>query len=377
MKAVSLNINSLPFNRKLPFLWEGFLVGSSNVNDGWIKKLSTEDYSEVAHIEISYNVYSYLKDGLYFYHSKDKSIKLLDVDSFRISNIPGHLFPKYKWEDLICHHNLLSKEYEVFSKQGDKTFEFKYQNPLATNFINSGILLYQNNEKKNNWIRCLNPDGGSEKWKKEFSWQFVRLETYDNLIVLEYQAYDKIRTDKGYEGERDWYNPDKYTIVLDGDTGVEIWRYPNSYHQIDYEKGVVLIGNVKSRLPSGKIESLSAVELNIRDGNVLTNVEVTPSIERVPNFHFVDESGIYYTSHDGTFGKISKTAGAILWEFDLIDEKGEKRQLSDWLLLGNGNLVLQAMSNHSNGNLTCIFNPEENLEYSKVNNGERISPDYA
>ena len=144
------------------------------------------------------------------------------------------------------------------------------------------------------------------------------------------------------------------------------------YHQIDHQRKVVLIGNINSRLSNGKIESLSLVKLNIRDGNVLTNVEVIPSIERVPNFHFVDEIGIYYTSHDGSFGKISKTDGAILWEFDLIDNKGEKRKVSDWLLLGNGNLVLQAAPNHPNGELTCIFNPEENLKYSKVKNGIRV-----
>jgi len=32
------------------------------------------------------------------------------------------------------------------------------------------------------------------------------------------------------------------------------------------------------------------------------------------------------------------------------------------------------MPNHPNGDFTCIFNPEENLEYSKVKDGIRIPP---
>ena len=84
-----------------------------------------------------------------------------------------------------------------------------------------------------------------------------------------------------------------------------------------------------------------------------------------------DKIGILYTTHQGSFGKVSKTTGTILWEFDLIDPQGPKRKLSDWLLLGNGNLVLQAMPNHPNGDLTCIFNPEENIAFSKIKDGQR------
>jgi len=373
MNYIKLSVNTMPYNRSSKIKSEDYYLGLGGNQQGWIKQLSKFDYQEKRHVDLWYNVFSDFIDCKYFYHTRDKIINKLNLKTFEVSKVSVHLLPQYKWADLNCNYNLLSKQYEIFDELGNKRLEFKFQHPIITKFINSGVLLYQNNEKENNWIKCLNPDGGNEKWRKEFSWQFARLETYENLIIIEYHAYDKIRTDKGYEGDRDWYNPDRYTIVLNGDTGEEIWRYANSYHQIDYENEVVLIGNINSRLPSGKIGSLTVIELNIKNGDILTELEVRPTIERIPNFHFVDKSGIYYTDHEGSFGKISKTDGAILWEFDLIDDNEAKRKLSDWLLLGNGNLVLQATPNHPNGDLTCIFNPEENLEFSKIKNGKRIS----
>jgi hypothetical protein len=58
-------------------------------------------------------------------------------------------------------------------------------------------LSYQNNEKENNWIKCLNPNGGDEIWNLELPWHLARLETFNSFIVLEYHAYERIRTDKG------------------------------------------------------------------------------------------------------------------------------------------------------------------------------------
>ncbi len=372
MKYKLLFFNAMPFNRNLHYDWKGYFVGFREKDGVLLMIFSKDSYEIISSIKLHYNVSAYFEKHIYFYHTEDKNIKRLDIESLNISDFDGYLFPQINWGSSDCYHNIESKKYEVYSKNHQKLFEFKYEYPIVTKLIYSGILIFQNSEKENNWIKCLDPNGGKEKWKVDFPWQFVRLETYKNLIVLEYQAYDNIRTDKGYEGEIDWYNPSKYTIVLNGDTGEEVWKYPNGYHHIDHENEVVLLGNVNSRLPSGKIESLSVVELSIKNGKILTEVEVRPAIERVPNFCFVDDTGIYYTSHDGSFGKINKANGSILWEFHLIDNKGEKRKLSDWLLLGNGNLVLQAMPNHPNGDILCIFNPWDNMEYSRVKEGKRI-----
>src|SRR5690606_22043526 len=152
--------------------------------------------------------------------------------------------PEFGWSSGIVL-NLDRKEcvYKCLTENNEEVFVFEPKYPLSYKWFKYGILIFSNNEKENNWIKCLDPDGGKEKWKVDFPWQFVRLETYKNLIVLEYQAYDTIRTDKGYEGERDWYNPNRCTIVLNGETGEELWKLRFVYSRIDHEKGVVLSGN--------------------------------------------------------------------------------------------------------------------------------------
>jgi len=166
MIYTKLAFNTMPFNRS--FLeWEDYFIGFGGNQLGWIKQLSKFDYQEKKHVDLFYNVSSNFNDCKYFYHTRDNIIKKLDIYSFHITIVSGHLFPKHKWLNFICYHNLLSKQYEIHSLQGNKTFDFKYQHPIVTKFIDSGVLLYQNSEKENNWIKCLDPNGGVEKWKKE------------------------------------------------------------------------------------------------------------------------------------------------------------------------------------------------------------------
>jgi len=268
----------------------------------------------------------------------------------------GNLFPMFKWELENLYYNLESKQYVVNHVDGQKLFEFKFKSPIVTKYLSCGILLFQNNEKENNWIKCLDPNGGHEKWKIEYPWKIIRLEIYQNIIILEYHAYDNLRSDKGYEGERHWYKPNKFTIAINGESGAEIWRQPFAYSKIDYKNGVILSGGGVSHLNNPQV-----YVVDIESGKLLSNLQVNQEVQLGYYPHFVDETGIYYTVHSGSFGKIDKSNGSIIWEFDLTDSHGKKRKISDWLLLENGKLVLQTLANHPNGGFTCIFDPLENL----------------
>lgn len=342
--------------------------------------LSREDYHLHASIDIAEEVFlaSIIGGEIFLYHFNKPGFYKVEIDSKEILFVQKDIVPEYTWKSgVTLSLDRLNRNYKCMVEGNIEIFSFEPKYPISTHWFECGILLYQNNEKVNNWISCLNPDDGNEKWNKEFSWQFVRLETHENLIILEYHAYDNIRADEGYEGQNDWYNPNRFTIVLNGETGEEIWRYSNSYHYIDSQNEIVLTGKAERILPNGKIEGLSVIEIDLFSGKILTEVRVLPAIPGGFQCYFVDSVGIYYISYDGSFGKISKTDGLIIWEFDLIDKRGEKRKLYDWILLENGNLVLTAAPNLPNGDLTCIFNPEENLEYSRIKNGVRNTTDYA
>ena len=333
-----------------------------------INFLNRKDYKLIGSVVILEETFvsSINSSEIILYHFNKPGYYKIDIDTKDKLFVQKDLVPEYTWESgVILCLDRVNRLYKCIVEDGKEVFSFEPKYPISNQWFMYGVLFYQNDRKENNWIKCLDSNGGQERWKVKFPWKFVRLETHKNLIVLEYHAYDKIRTDEGYKGERDWYHPNRYTVVLNGDTGQELWRHPYTYTKIDSTSNTILFGGEIFR------------EVELKSGRVITEVQVNPYNSSGCLPHFTDGDSIYYLSNDHSFGKVSKLDGVILWEFDLIDDKGEKRKLSDWLLLGNGNLVLQAMSNHPNGNLTCVFDPKENLQYSKVKDGRRISSDYA
>lgn len=320
--------------------------------------LSRNDYNLVGSFDIKEETFisSINKGEIILYHFSKPGYYKVDIDAMDKLFVQNDLVPEYTWESgVILCLDRVNRFYKCIVEGGKEVFSFEPKYPISNQWFKYGILFYQNDGKENNWIKCLNPNDGHDLWKIELPWQFVRLESYQGLLILDYHAYENIRTDEAHNGERDWSNPSRYTIAINGETGDELWRRPFSYSKLDRDRGVILSGNDNNLL-----------EVQVDTGEIISDIEINLPTHLGYNPHFTDDDGIYYLTQDHSFGKASKSDGTILWEFDLFDEKGEKRKLSDWLLLGNGNLVLQAMPNHPNGDLTCIFNPEENMEFSKV-----------
>lgn len=328
-----------------------------------INLLSKVDLSIFSNLELDSETFlsSIGNDRIILYHFKKEGYYKVNLKNNSFEFIKNHLVPEYVWNDgIILFLDRKQKNYKCI-KDNKLLYEFTPTYPIVNNWNKFGVIQYMNDEKSNNWLKCLDPNGGKEKWKKELQWQIIRCEQYDNLLILDYHAYENKRTDEGYEGEIHWAKPNIYTIVLDAETGTEIWKKKFHYSVIDKTHGAILSD-----------ENDKVFELDIRTGNTITETKVTPDSGTGHFPHFVDKEGIYYINDNGSFGKINKQTGIIEWEFDLKDEKGEKRKLSDWLLLGNGQLVLQTMPNHPNGDFTCIFDPLENLEYSNIKNGNYI-----
>lgn len=367
MKYQILDKTSLPLNRDSYNYWHNFYV-SSYSKDGlsYLIKHSNFNYSIVDDLIITYSLISYFKDFIYFYDTTESRIKRLAVNDFTIAEMEGCLFPKFNWLNFQGVFNIEKQKYQIFDKNGQSVFESSFY-PPPMKFANFGILTYIMNSKENSWISCLDPNGGKEMWRIDFDWKISRLEIHKDLIVISYHAYERFRMDEGYEGQRHWYNPYKYTIVIDGGTGKEIWRFDEQYDYIDFNNEVVLVKK-NHEVIDGKIRSMSVIELDIHTGKDLTNVLLSPvkPFGVIPSF--VDSEFIYYKVYKGPFGKISKKTGKIVWEFDLIDPYGNKRMVNDWILLGNGKLVLQPPPN-KDGTFTCIFDPEENMEFANIIDG--------
>lgn len=371
MKYNKLEINSFPFYEWILDGYLYFLVLESN-GESKLSSFSGIDFSLTCRRDIRCNVFFPWEMEMYYYHTDDNIVKKINLNTFKISESRSKLIPKYSWGDLVCYFNLTNGIYEIINYNGEKVYGFEIKHPISVCYGIFGIYELYNAHKQNNWVRCIFPNRGEEKWRADFSWKINRLEQFEELLVLDYHAYETIRSDEGYEGQIDWHNPKRYSIVIDSKTGTEMWRSPIGFQKMDKRNGVLVTGTIDefdSR--TGSITAESVIEIDIKTGKVLTKVAVKP-VDRLGYYlHFVDKEGIYYTNHYGSFGKISKQNGDVLWEFDLLDEKGVKRKVSNWLLLGNGKLVLQAMPNHPNGNLMCIFDPTENMGFSNIKDGIR------
>ena len=289
-------------------------------------------------------------DRKYAIHYLEKKVVLTDLrEHHLVINPMKNEFSKYTGSRYKISESLLM---ELFYNPKEHKYQILNSNILHNSFqkrpnIEYKILDFACLEYKldhpNAYIRMFNLIDGLEKWKVNLKENIVRLDYSFGFIVLDSES----KTGS--------------TIVLNQKDGKVRWRCEKSYTSINKRRGIVQFGG----------DCLSEIDLS--SGKYLFKTNPIGSNNCVYFPYFNNQKAVYYLTDDHSFGMIKKDTGSILWEFDLIDPQGAKRKLSDWLLLGNGNLVLQAMPNHPNGDLTCIFNPEENMAFSKINEGERIS----
>jgi outer membrane protein assembly factor BamB len=337
------------------------LLTDFNRENSYSELRSRKDFRLILTIELDTGEYpvSFLDDEVIFYNYKNSSYVVFDIRTCEKIRFDQNDVLEYRWNDAELYLEK-SVGYKTIL-DGQKVYSFVPENDISYLWIKNGIIEFFKNKKQNNWLKCIEPSTGNEKWRLDFKWHIVRCEAYQHLLILDYNHYE-LRTDKGYEDQMNWENPIKYTIAINAETGDEEWRHNFRYNTIDYENGLVLSGGH------------TAKSVDMATGKLIRDVTIIPEDLYGYRLRFSDEEGFYYIHHRGSFGKISKTSGNVLWEFDLLDEQGAKRKLTDWLLLGNGKLVLSTLPNHPNGDFTCIFDPEENMEYSNIIDGKRVKP---
>lgn len=360
MKYQKLNIKSTPLNRWQIFKWKNFILDESKfyqedkICKGTLSIRAKDNFELINQIPLEYHYVSRFIDRIFTANKDKQQITEINLESLNNKQTKSSLLPEYFWDKAICYHNLKNHTYEIFDAENNLMNSYKIEYPIGFKCCDQGVLLWNNEQKQNNWIECREPITNNLKWRINLEWKFVRIELFQNRIVIEYNSFDKLRTDKGFEGERDWYNPERFTIGYDTSNGNEVWKHSFVFSQIDKEQGVVLAGKN------------SIYEVDLQSGELVNHVKINPEYELGYYPHFADSTSYYYTLHNGKFGKVDKQSGFIKWEFEFIDHLGAKRKISDWQLLSNGNLIIRTVPNHKNGDITCILNPNENKIYSKI-----------
>ena len=360
MEYQKLNINAMPLNKWQIFSWDNFVLVESIFHQedktckGTLSIRTKNNYELVNQINLDYQYTSQFFDRIFTANKDKQTITEINLETLTTKQSNSTKLPVFFWEKATCYHNLENYTYEVLDAENRILNSYKIEYPLGFKCCDNGVLLWNNNQKENNWIECRDPITNKINWKINLDWKFVRIELFQNVIVIEYHSFEKFRTDKRYGGERDWYNPNRFTMAFSTFNGDQIWKHKFVFSQIDKENQVVFGGDN------------SIYEVDLKSGELLNQVRVNPEYYLGYCPHFKDSSGYYYTLHNGKFGKVNKHNGIIEWEFDLIDKLGAKRKITDWNLLSNGSLIIKAMPNHKNGDITCIFNPKENINYSKI-----------
>lgn len=362
MKLSQPEINIFPSNGYSQFNYDYF-IGHTIVDKLLVFGIfSKENFSLIKKFEFNMLSHFFCDGEIIFYDNKE-NYGVLNMNTLNLHMHSSYLVPEYKWNSLLCYFNQQNRSNEIRDSSNKLLFSYQFKHPIAYQCVSGGILEYFKFEKTKNWIRCLDPNGGREKWKISFSWKIARLEVYENLIILNYLAYENIRSDPGYEGQIHWESPNEYTIVIDSDTGKEVWRLPFRYHFMDRQNGIVLTARINEfNKNTGATVSASAIEIDIKTGKILTDINISPMDHFGYKIRLADTDAIYYSNHYFGFGKIRKNDGVIEWEFNLTNEKGEKNKIVDFILLGNKKLLLSSLTEP----LIYIFDPYENLEYSTI-----------
>lgn len=361
------------FFERFGFKWN-FFYTANDLNQLFYSKF---DYSIIKSYPIGLLDSCFTKEIIYLWNEYDKSsfykiysnnLEIQDCNEEEIFFFSSDKYSIKKKNNSFKIFPFRNNEIEI---------EYFFSEEFISRFLPLGILEYYNQTKTNNWLRLIDPATGNEKWKINYPYEIGRVQECNDIIILNYAEYSGIRVDDGYEGEIDWGNPLRYNIALNSETGKEVWKILRPRHGIDHNidktRGTFLCmqSNFYNK-QYGVIESANVLEIDIKTGNRLLDIEVKPldAMGFIP--HFADEEAVYYTNHYGSFGKIRRNDGLVEWEFDLVDEKKGKRKVLNWLKLGNGKFVLQTHPNHKNGDLTCIFDPLLNLEEASVRDGVRI-----
>ncbi|MCO5278816.1 MAG: hypothetical protein M9911_12565 [Saprospiraceae bacterium] len=304
----------------------------------------------------------YYNDVIILSDLKDYHV-VIDLSRYIFFVQKGNKYTINVFDDTELKYSPSIKEYTLYKKNRIVNTILK-QSDLEYLLIFPYLLEYKKGEKKSQ-VYSRSIRNNDIIWTILLNGEIINSVQYETFVIIDLIGYNSVSTDSDNVVKSDWSHPSYRTICLNYETGVKLWQIDGKLIKIDNLLGSVLIS------------SKNILEIKISNGEIISNINLPFDDNEGSLPHFADKDCIYYLTNDHSFGKINKITGEIQWEFQLLDEKGQKRMLSNWLLLGNGNLVLQTMPNHPNGDFTCIFNPEENLEYSKVKDGIRIPPPHA
>lgn len=361
MRLIKYNHTALPMNRVLEYRYDYFILSENEINNTKLTIAEINDLKPITSTKIQKLALFFLEQYIIFY-SEELYYKL-NLKNNTLTCINSDLILRYCWDDTNCLIDFKKREfgfYDISSNKKNFSLKIRDQN-FKIFFTKYGIIKISNKEKIDNYIILIDKKDGSELWTYLVSENISKVELFEDLLILTCKKYN-LRTDSGYEGEIDWHNPEVFVVVFDTEIGKEKWRAQGGYHNIDKIRNCILSGGTR------------VIEYDLLTGAVICEQLVTKEGDNwIESVYYADNEGFYYRDIKGFFGKVRKSDGVVEWEFYLYDENMVKRQIGDFVLLGNGKFVLKT-GPLSDANIMCIFDPMENLDFAHIRNGRKVIP---
>jgi len=194
MEYQKLNINSTPLNKWQIFKWKNLVLDESifhheaKICKGTLSLRSKDNFDLINQISVKYHYVSRFIDRIFIANKDKQALTEINLESLSIKNTKGSKIPEYFWNRAICYHNLVNHTYEIYDTENNLMNSHKIEYPIGFKCCNQGVLLWNNEQKENNWIECRDPLTNDLNWKISLEWKFVRIEVFQHRIVIEYPS---------------------------------------------------------------------------------------------------------------------------------------------------------------------------------------------
>lgn len=291
----------------------GLLILAEVSENPWIKLISSYDYELIKRFNVNYNVISLFKNTVYYYLTNDQKICTIDLETHEVSRVEGPLLPILELEDVVCYHNVETKQYEIRDRRGKLLNSLDRSKDRKFKFLKNGIISHTKKNAEEQRLSLLNIINGGNQWTAELPGSIMRIQEFQEGIIIE------VRISQGSALSK------ISTIALNKSSGRILWQREGSIGAIDLSRNIMLSSDTQ------------IIELDLFTGKVLFKSSMVKDLVPMTS----STSSIFYCGDNGLIGELNRDTDQVVWEDQLRNKDGQILDCLNMMLLGNGSLLVQ------------------------------------
>lgn len=352
-------LKSFPFSAYKDDKDKYFKIEFITKNQTNIKYFDSYDLSMVQDYVIDMQLQSvhYVNDNFLLYKDLNEiksTYYVIDPLNKKIEKSDSSVFQMENLYDLEYYYDFESKQTILKTLEGINYKIIEKDALINTNLIYSfGSIIRESFSEDISYLKLIDLFTYQPKWEQKYI-KVVNLRSYEDKIIIKYVS------------KRDKYGWDEYRVrCIEASTGATLWEYDADILSVYEEIGQACCLKHEKIKGTQLIKSVKVAFIDILTGNMANSYFINPHREDV----WISEGrlmGNYrnYGTTKRASGIFDIQNGKIKYEFLFADKKGKPLNVSNYYLLGNGNIYLITWDN------AYIINPEENKDFAIVWDGE-------